>query len=128
MAPEPGPGAPVTPSPSQFSKELGQQEVSAQISKAGSRSSQSGSSRDPDLPGPLVPSYRGIEDLLPLVLLPLQEPGSLSVQASNPNVHLSVWRQSLWGLTCPLRHRGGRWVGREPAPLGVNAELETGAP
>lgn len=57
------------PHPSQFFKELGQQEVSAQISKAGSHSSQSGSSRDPDLPGPLVPSYRGIEDLMPLVLL-----------------------------------------------------------
>lgn len=68
--------------------------------------------------GPWAPSYRGSGDPAGPVLLCLQGHGPLLVQASHPNVRLSVWRRSLQGLACPLHHsrEGGRW-GVGPARL-----------
>lgn len=50
------------------------------------------------------------------VLLLLQWPGPPLVQASHPNVRLSVRRRSLWGLACPLRRRGREAGGKGAQP------------
>lgn len=82
----------------------------------------------PDLPGPLVPSYQGVKDLMRLVLLlPVVAWVSLSPGLEFKCPSVCPETQPL-GAYLPLRHREGRRVGREPAPLGVNAELDTGGP
>lgn len=64
-----------------------------------------GSARAPDLPGPLSPLVPGQWGPKGASLSLLQWPGPLLVQASHPNVHLSIQRRGLRGLGCPLRRR-----------------------